>query len=150
MRITDLLNPQAVVLDLEVRNKNEAIETLASALTSANRLFQVSEIQREVLQREADYTTAVGQGLAFPHAMVPSLERSYIAFGRSEGGIGFDAPDGQPVHLIFLLVGPAPDARNHLMTLATLSRLLSREGMRKALMNAKCAEEVIEILEASE
>src|SRR5689334_1608381 len=106
MTITDLVAPEAILPALKVISKKQALQELAaraSALTGQNErsIFEV------LLQREKLGTTAVGYGVAIPHGKLPKLERLFGLFARLERPIDFEAMDGQPVDLIFLLLAPA-------------------------------------------
>ena len=105
MTITDLVAPEAILPALKVNSKKQALQELAAraaALTAQNEraIFEV------LLQREKLGTTAVGYGVAIPHGKLPKLEKLFGLFARLERPIDFEAMDGQPVDLVFLLLAP--------------------------------------------
>src|ERR1700724_712185 len=105
MTITDLVAPEAILPALKVNSKKQALQELAaraSILTGQNEraVFEV------LLQREKLGTTAVGYGVAIPHGKLPKLEKLFGLFARLERPIDFEAMDGQPVDLVFLLLAP--------------------------------------------
>src|SRR6266568_7275213 len=105
MPLADLVAPNAVIPALKVNNKKQALQELAAraaALTGQNErsIFEI------LLQREKLGTTAVGYGVAIPHGKLPKLEKLFGFFARLERPIDFEAMDGQPVDLIFLLLAP--------------------------------------------
>src|SRR5215218_5293740 len=123
MTITDLVAPEAILPALKVISKKQALQELAaraSALTGQNErsVFEV------LLQREKLGTTAVGYGVAIPHGKLPKLEKLFGLFARLERPIDFEAMDGQPVDLVFLLLAPEGAGADHLKALARIARLL--------------------------
>ena len=138
MTITDLVAPEAILPALKVISKKQALQELAaraSALTGQNErsVFEV------LLQREKLGTTAVGYGVAIPHGKLPKLEKLFGFFARLERPIDFEAMDGQPVDLIFLLLAPEGAGADHLKALARIARLLRDAGRRQeAARLARC------------
>ena len=135
MTITDLVAPEAIIPALKVNNKKQALQELsarASALTGQNEraIFEV------LLQREKLGTTAVGYGVAIPHGKLPKLEKLFGFFARLERPIDFEAMDGQPVDLIFLLLAPEGAGADHLKALARVSRLLRDRTICEKLRGA--------------
>src|SRR6476661_9665792 len=123
MTITDLVAPEAVLPALKVNSKKQALQELAAraaSLTGQNEraIFEV------LLQREKLGTTAVGYGVAIPHGKLPKLDRLFGLFARLERAIDFEAMDGQPVDLCFLLLAPEAAGADHLKALARVARLL--------------------------
>ena len=132
MTITDLVAPEAILPALKVISKKQALQELAaraSALTGQNErsVFEV------LLQREKLGTTAVGYGVAIPHGKLPKLEKLFGFFARLERPIDFEAMDGQPVDLIFLLLAPEGAGADHLKALARVSRLFRDRAMCEKL-----------------
>src|ERR1700744_2378456 len=123
MPITDLVAPEAILPALKVNSKKQALQELAAKaaeLTGQNEraVFEV------LLQREKLGTTAGGYGVAIPHGKLPKLEKLFGLFARLERPIDFDAMDGQPVDLVFLLLAPEGAGADHLKALARVARLL--------------------------
>lgn len=100
-----------------------------------------------VLQREAEGTTGLGQGIAFPHAKSEAVARPGISVQIVPGGVAFEALDGQPVRMIFLIAAPANQPDMHLKILARLSALLLEESFRHRLMTADSSEKLLALLD---
>ena len=143
MRITDLLTPELVLPALDARGKNEAIETIARRVAACHVGIDGDGLVHALYERERQLTTAVGDGVAIPHARLGGLERTVAAFARSRTGIPWDAPDGRPARLLFLLVGPAEAPGAFLKVLAAMSRLLAEERCRARLMEARDETELL-------
>jgi PTS system nitrogen regulatory IIA component len=108
------------------------------------------ELLETLKEREKLGTTALGDGIAIPHARLESVERLLVSFGRSREGIDFDSVDGQPTHLFFLLVAPSREGSAHLLTLARLSRFLSNAAFRAKLLAAESVDDVVRAVEEAE
>ena len=98
------------------------------------------------MEREALGSTGIGQGVAIPHCKLEALKEQVAALGISPKGLEFDALDGEPVNIVFLLVAPMDASGNHLKALAKISRLLKDKFFRQALRDAKSPEELLRII----
>ena len=136
MRISDLLHPNVVLPAVTARAKDEAIATIATHLSSCYRDLDRDRLSGALWKRERLMSTALADGVAIPHARIPGLPRTVAALGRSHAGIDWDAQDGQPTHLLFVLVVPDEAPGPHLKLLAAASRLLHDAGCRARLMTA--------------
>lgn len=123
MEISDLITPAAVIANLRVTSKKQALQELAKKAAEIT-----GEHERAIfdilLERERLGTTGVGNGVAIPHGKLPGITRLYGVFARLEKPINFEAIDEQPVDLIFLLLAPGTAGADHLKALARVSRLL--------------------------
>jgi len=139
MPLTDLVASNAVIPALKASNKKQAIQELAAR---AAVLCGESEpaIREILLQREKLGSTAVGNGVAIPHGKLPKLTRLFGLFARLEQPIGFEALDGQPVDLVFLLLAPEDAGADHLKALARVARLLRDPAVAAKLRDARSAD----------
>jgi PTS system nitrogen regulatory IIA component len=123
MEIADFLTPDAVIANLKVTSKKQALQDLSRRIADLT-----GQLERDVFnvlqEREKLGTTGVGNGIAIPHGKLPDLDRLYGMFARLERPIDFDAIDERPVDLIFLLLAPETAGANHLKALARVSRML--------------------------
>jgi nitrogen PTS system EIIA component len=145
MTITDLVAPEAIVPALKVSSKKQALQELAAraaALTAQNdrAIFEV------LLQREKLGTTAVGYGVAIPHGKLPKLTKMFGMFARLDRPIDFEALDGQPVDLVFLLLAPEGAGADHLKALARVARLLRDQDTANKLRAARDAQALYAVL----
>jgi PTS system nitrogen regulatory IIA component len=145
MTITDLVAPEAILPALKVNSKKQALQELAAKaaeLTGQNEraVFEV------LLQREKLGTTAVGYGVAIPHGKLPKLEKLFGMFARLDRPIDFEAMDGQPVDLIFLLLAPEGAGADHLKALARIARLLRDQDVAKKLRASRDAQAIYSVL----
>lgn len=150
MKLTDILISDACVIDMRARTKKEALRELAEALSGSHPQLDARELLSQLLERENLGTTAMGDGIAIPHARLESLDRLLVGCGLCPGGIDFGSLDGKPTRLFFLLVAPGREGSAHLLTLARLSRLLSRPEFRGRLLEVSSVEELFAAFEEQE
>ena len=150
MGITDLLIEELVFPALDARGSDEAIETLGMRLAAFHRDIDRDGLVHALRERERQVTTALGDGVAIPHARLAGLDRTVAAFGRSRTGVPWESLDGRPTHLVFLLAGPADLPGAYLKVLAGVSRLLSDERCRARLMEAESETELLLVLREEE
>ena len=146
MKMSDFLDPQAIVSDLKATNKKEVLEELSSVLETLHPALDRDKMVGVLLDRERLGSTGVGEGVAIPHGKMGGLEGIIACFGRSGRGVEFEAVDNQPVNLFFLLFAPENSAGAHLKALAKISRLLKRPSVREALLHARSKQDLYGIL----
>ena len=116
--------------------RQEAVKELCSTLASAGIIKNPANLLSSIMKRELDFGTAIGSGIAIPHARIENLKEPVIAFGLSPVGIDWDAPDGRPVSYIFLLATPQGMDDVHVQILATIARNMSNQECENKLRNA--------------
>jgi nitrogen PTS system EIIA component len=136
MDLGDLLAPDAVFPSLTAKNKKQALHELAHKAAGVTGL-DAHDIFETLLQRERLGSTGVGRGIAIPHGRIATLPRIVSVFARLEEPIDFEAMDGEPVSLIFLLLAPEHAGADHLKALARISRLLREPDTIEKLKAAK-------------
>ncbi|RMH60049.1 MAG: PTS sugar transporter subunit IIA [Zetaproteobacteria bacterium] len=133
-----LLTEEHVILNSGAQSKKALITDLAQTITSVDP-DQVIEV---VMAREQLGSTGIGHGVAIPHGRIPDLIHPIVALARHPAGVDFEAIDGEPVHIVVLLLVPDDDNRRHLELLAHLARLLQKPAFRKSIMEAESAAEI--------
>jgi len=146
MKITELLRNEFVLEQLEAKSKKEALAELAGLLAKGKSNCDFGAMLRVLLEREKLGSTGIGGGVAIPHGKLAGLDEILVAFGRSREGISFEALDGKPVHLIFLLMAPENSAGQHLRVLAKISRMLKDGGFRKKLLETRMHADLVRII----
>ena len=145
MLLTELLTPDRVVVPLASRDKNGVIAELTRHLVDrAGGTYD--EVLGAVEEREAVLSTGIGFGVAIPHARSPGVSKLTIVGGVSRAPVPFDAIDGEPVRLFFLIVGPESSAGLHVRILSRIARLVRREEVRRHLIEARTPDEFHRIL----
>jgi PTS system nitrogen regulatory IIA component len=145
MPLIDLVAPNAIIPALKVNSKKQAIQELAA---KAARLTGQNErgIFDTLMQREKLGSTGVGNGIAIPHGKLPKLDKLFGMFARLERPVAFDALDGQPVDLVFLLLAPEAAGADHLKALARVARLLRDPDIARKLRESRDAEALFAVL----
>ncbi len=146
MQIMDFLCPKAIKLDLDGGTKKEVLAELVDLLAKAKEINNPAKIVKVLLEREELGSTGIGHGIAIPHGKSDIVNKIVAAFGISKKGIDFEALDGEPVYLIFLLIAPPDSAGDHLKALGRIVRLLKDKFFRQALRDAQTVEDVINII----
>ena len=134
MKMKDVLRESCVIADLKGGTKQEILTELASSLEREGLISNVKEAVDVILEREKLGSTAIGDGVAIPHGKMKGIDRMLCVFGRSKEGIPFDAVDGKPVHIFFLLLAPEDSAGLHIQMLSRISRILRDPSFRKRLV----------------
>src|SRR5215813_9813562 len=145
MPLNDLVAPHAVVPALKVNSKKQAIQELAARAAELT-----GHPEREILeilqQREKLGSTGIGNGIAIPHGKLPKLEKLFGLFARLDRPIDFEALDGQPVDLVFLLLAPETAGADHLKALARVARLLRDADVARKLRESRDGEAIYAVL----
>ena len=145
MTITDLVAPEAILPALKVISKKQAIQAVAEKAAALTGIDE-REIFETLVQREKLGSTGVGGGIAIPHGKLPKLEKLFGLFARLERPIDFEAMDGQPVDLVFLLLAPEGAGADHLKALARVARLLREAEVVAKLRETRDPEALYAVL----
>lgn len=150
VKISEMLDPAAIVAELKGTGKKDVLAELTEALITANPALNRDEVIRVLLERERLGSTGIGDGVAIPHGKLKNIDRQLIAFGLSRKGVDFDAMDGKPARLFFLLIAPEDSVGIHLKTLARISKLLKAPMVRDRLQTASDRQQIHHIISEEE
>ena len=150
MRLTEILKPANIKIPLTSKVKAEAIGELVNLLASTGDVTDPKKVLDAVLEREATRTTGIGNGLAIPHGKCSGTKDLVMAIGRAGEPIDFQAIDGRPVNIIWMLASPPDKTGPHIHALARISRLMTIDKFRAALLQAKTPQEAYDIIIAQE
>ncbi|MEO0072786.1 MAG: PTS sugar transporter subunit IIA [candidate division WOR-3 bacterium] len=145
-KISELIIPNGVILDIKSTNKISVIKELSQILIDNNLITNPEEFFEAILKRENLESTGIGQGVAIPHARTKAVKNIVVVFGRSRTGIDFNSLDGKPSHIVFLIAAPEDKKTEYIIALAKLSKLLRKDEVREKLLKANSHEEVLEII----
>jgi PTS system nitrogen regulatory IIA component len=146
MKITDMLRKEYMIERLLARGKTAVLEEMVAQFQRGPETFSEPEMVRVLLEREKLGSTGIGEGIAIPHGKLEGLEGMIVAFGRSPEGIDFEAMDGKPVHLFFMLMAPENSTGQHLKVLARISRILKDGDFRQQLLDAGSVDQLYRII----
>ncbi len=150
MRITDLLKKEGIVLNGTLKNKSDAIEVLVNLQNKAGNLNNKEEYKKGILAREEMSTTAIGEGIAIPHAKNAGVKQAGLVAMTVPAGVDYDSMDGEPSNLFFMIAAPEKGGDVHLEVLSRLSTILMDEDFRKQLLNAKTKDQFLQIIDKKE
>ncbi|RPI03192.1 MAG: PTS sugar transporter subunit IIA [Calditrichaeota bacterium] len=150
MRIIDYMRQNLIFLDVDAADKGEAITKTVEMMKRMGAVNHVQKFVDAVFERESLGSTAIGKGMALPHARTQQIDQITIAMTRLKDGVDFSAADGQNVKLLFLLGTPLKAVGEYLSVLAKLSRILKEDTVRKKLLKAKTVVDVRHIFEEAE
>ena len=146
MRLTEILKPENIKVPLVSTVKAEAIGELVQLLAANGEVTDAKKVLDAVLERETTRTTGIGNGLAIPHGKCTGTDHLVMAIGRPQTPIDFQAIDGRPVNLIWLLTSPPDKTGPHIHALARISRLMTIDRFRQSLNEAKTPREIFDTI----
>ena len=142
LTLADLLTPDRVGVCLRVEDKAAVLDAVVGLVAGAEAVRDARRLGADVRAREAQMSTGVGAGLALPHARTPAVTRSVAAFATLDPPVDFDAIDGAPVDLLFVLLVPEAATDEHLELLRQIASMLDREEVRDRLRRATTGHEL--------
>lgn len=146
MLLSDILTTVRVRVPLQGTTKDEVLRELVDTLEQAGDLNDAEAALKVVQEREQVLSTGIGFGVALPHGKTDACPELAIAAGVAPNGVEFNALDGEPVQLIFMLVGPESQAGAHIKALSAISRLVRQPELRQRLMEAPDADTFLDTL----
>lgn len=150
MRLTDIIKPDNVKVPLAATNKTDAIKELINLLAEHGDVADPAKVLGVVLDREATRTTGIGYGLAIPHGKTAGTNAVTMAIGKCPTPIDFQAIDGRPVSIVWLLVSPPDKSVVHIATLARITKLMMKDKFRIEMNRANDAESVLKLIAQEE
>lgn len=146
MRLKRYVSPSLIQLDVDVQSKDELLHLIASRMASVSSTMDTERLEKALLEREGLGGTAVGHGVALPHARVPDGKDALVGLVRLAQPLDFNAPDGEAVWLAAFSALDAAESHRHMQVLARLARTFMSQANRDALKQARTPEEALEIL----
>ena len=150
MKITDLLKPQSILLNASPTNKADAIYTLGDLMDKGGNLSDKAEYLEAVFAREESGSTGLGDGIATPHAKSAGVKEAGLAAMVVPNGVDFEALDGQPSRLFFMIAAPEGAADTHVEVLSKLATMVIDPDFKNALIQAATVDRFLELITAKE
>jgi mannitol/fructose-specific phosphotransferase system IIA component (Ntr-type) len=150
MKLSQLLGSESLIQNLKSSDKKSVLEEMLSRCDLSAEDFSKEEVLRELLIREEEQTTGLGDGMAFPHARLTGLTKIHIMIGLSKTGVEFQSLDGEPAHFIVLMLVDHAKPNELLKTRAAIAQLLSDAETRDAILAADSPEKALEVIAASD
>lgn len=143
MKIQDLLNKNVMIMDLKATTKEAAIDEMITSLVDNGVVTDFDMFKTSIMNREAQTSTGLGDGIAMPHSKNAAVKEPTVLFAKSSAGVDYEALDGQPVYLFFMIAAPDGANDTHLAALAELSKYLLKPGFADQLKKATTPDQVI-------
>jgi len=150
MKVFELLDEKFILTDFKSDDKEHVINELIDLYKENDKVNDIEKVRTAILDREKIMSTGVGKGFAIPHGKTNAVNDVIAAFGKTTRDIDYDALDGDPVHLVFLLVGRDDMVSKHIKLLSKISRLMNKDEFRERLINSNSKEEIINIFKEEE
>ncbi|HEM5122396.1 TPA: PTS sugar transporter subunit IIA [Streptococcus suis] len=150
MKIQDVLKKDVMLLDLQATSKEAVIDEMIASLVDKGYVTDFDVFKTGILNREAQTTTGLGDGIAMPHAKNAAVKEATVLFAKSNKGVDYASLDGQPTDLFFMIAAPEGANDTHLAALAELSKYLMKAGFADRLRAATNPEEVIAVFDTAE
>ncbi|BAK28171.1 fructose-specific PTS transporter subunit EIIC [Streptococcus gallolyticus subsp. gallolyticus] len=150
MKIQDLLRKDVMILDLKATSKEAAIDEMITSLVEHGVVTDFDTFKQGIINREAQTSTGLGDGIAMPHSKNAAVKEATVLFAKSAAGVDYEALDGQPTYLFFMIAAPDGANDTHLAALAELSKYLLKDGFADQLRQVTSADEVIATFNAAE
>ena len=146
MQLSDLIQPSRIACGVFCASKKRSLEQLSELIVSNEPELNQMEVFESLIARERLGTTGLGKGIAIPHGRFKAGTKTLAAFAQLKQGVDYDAPDGEPVDLLFALLVPPQSTEEHLQILAQIAEMFRDEKIRERLRHASNAEELYRIL----
>ena len=150
IKLPDLLKEKYIELDLKEKEKTKLIAELVDIVANPSRIKDGKALFKAILEREKLGSTAIGNGVAIPHAEIKGVKRPLLILGRSAEGVDFDSLDGEKTYLFFMLISPQEEVGLHLKILAKISHLVRDKFNVERLKKVKDKQEIFKIISSFE
>lgn len=150
MKVFELLEEKYILTDFKSDVKEDIINELINLYDGNDKVNDLEKVRTAIHEREKIMSTGVGKGFAIPHGKTNAVSGVIAAFGKTTRDIDYDALDGDPVHLVFLLVGRDDMVSINIKLLSRISRMMNKDDFRKRLIEAKSTREILNIFQEEE
>ncbi|MEW5814943.1 MAG: PTS sugar transporter subunit IIA [Spirochaetota bacterium] len=145
MALADLISSEVVKVPLQSKNKTDVIKELIEVLKDSGRIKEIEAAYNAVIARENLSSTGLEEGIAVPHAKTTAVQTLAMALGIAPGGVDFNALDGKPSYIFFLMLAPPDQPGPHIEALSEIARITKSKAFCNLLINAKSSAEVVEL-----
>jgi len=145
MKLTDFISENTIITDLKATDKKSVLEELSLPVSEITQI-EHKDLVRVLIERENLGSTGIGNGIGIPHGKLKNLKTLVLGLGVSRKGVNFDAMDGKPAYLFFLLLTPDNSTDLHLKLLARISKILKNEIFKEKIVHASKPEEILQLI----
>ena len=150
MKVSELLEERFILTDFKSDDKKDIINELIDLHKEDNNVNDLEKVRTAIHDREKEMSTGIGKGFAIPHGKTNAVNDVIVSFGKTTRDIDYEALDGNPVHLVFLLVGKVDLVSKYIKLLSRISQVMNKDDFREKILNAKTKDEIINIFKEEE
>ncbi len=150
MKVSELLEERFILTDFKSDDKKDIINELIDLHKEDNNVNDLEKVRTAIHDREKEMSTGIGKGFAIPHGKTNAVNDVIVSFGKTTSDIDYEALDGNPVHLVFLLVGKVDLVSKYIKLLSRISQVMNKDDFREKILNAKTKDEIINIFKEEE
>lgn len=150
MKINEIINIKSILIDFEVDNKADLLTKMVEIAAHSGKIADTNAVLKAVNDRERIMSTGVGKAIALPHAKTNQVSEAVGSLAILKKPLDYDALDGEPVKIVFLLLGQEANVGNHLKVLSKISRLMNNDSFRYQLLDCRSPKEVVDIFNSME
>ena len=151
MKIQTLLSEEMIIPEIHSEDRDSVLEEIVRFLKNKDRIRKDKDLFEKLIQREKLGSTAIGDGIAIPHCKLKEAESPILVLAVSKKGVRFEALDGKPTHIFFLVVSSPDDPGQSLQILASIAHLVRKAGgLPKKIMSAKSPRKILEVIREEE
>ncbi|HJW86700.1 MAG TPA: PTS sugar transporter subunit IIA [Candidatus Brocadiaceae bacterium] len=146
MKLSEVLSKERIIINLSGNDKFDVLEKLVNVAGTSGKVKDPKDLLKKVIERERLKSTGIGRGIGVPHAQTPAVTDVVACLGISAQGIEFDAIDGKPVHLVFLIATKGRMDNAYLGLLSRIARLFSSEDFKQKIINSNSPEDIMRLV----
>ena len=146
MLLSDYVKIENIIYDFEGEDKNILIKEMGGILTASGEVADEDDFIDGIIKREDVESTAIGNGIAIPHTRGEFCKHLAISIGMSKKGIDFNALDGKPVHIVFMIAAPEEARKEYLQVIAKIARFLKSENNKKRILDANTKDDILQVI----
>jgi len=150
MKVFELLKESFILTDFKSDDKKDIINELIDLHKEDDNVNDIEKVRMAIHDREKEMSTGIGKGFAIPHGKTNAVNDVIVSFGKTTRDIDYEALDGNPVHLVFLLVGKVDLVSKYIKLLSRISQVMNKDDFREKILNAKTKDEIINIFKEEE
>jgi len=149
LMVSTYLSEDKISIEKNIKNREQLLKRLAEILCDAGLNQDVEELVDQLMERERLGSTCIGHGIALPHLYL-EVDDLQVAMVRTHNGVDFEAMDGEPCRIFFLIIGKKDNTEPYIALLSQISRMLKRQSAREGILQAQSPAEVLEAIRAAE
>ena len=150
MKVFELIKESFILTDFKSDDKKDIINELIDLHKEDDNVNDIEKVRMAIHDREKEMSTGIGKGFAIPHGKTNAVNDVIVSFGKTTRDIDYEALDGNPVHLVFLLVGKVDLVSKYIKLLSRISQVMNKDDFREKILNAKTKDEIINIFKEEE